>query len=145
MARKNTVCECRRKVPFNLRLLSIISSALLLVSACKDDSLVKPQKEDTDQEKVTINIENKVAGQSKFITGLSHVDYTLRGGGSSQNVSAQTKAKGLLSEAIGMHATHIQTFGVASSWPDPDQDEPTVWWSLDQQMDLFWRWVERRR
>ncbi len=117
---------------FLIFLLSVV------LSACGKNAPLDPDTGGDDPEETvdaTITVSSEKIGTSKFITGLSHVDYTLRGGGSANNAAAQAKGKELMAGAIGMNATHVHGFGIAALWPQPDAG--WNWSTLDAQMEVF--------
>ncbi len=121
-----------------MKKLLLLLLIITIVPACEKNSPGEPDPNDGDPSgtsDVTVTIAGNVIGTSRFITGLSHVDYTLRGGGN--NPAAQAKAKTLVAGAIGMNATHVHGFGVLSPWPQPEDPEPWNWGTLDGQMNVF--------
>ena len=75
-------------------------------------------------------------GTSQFAPGITHVDPSLDPGGSGDPV-AVNHIKGLIRQGVPYEATPIMAWGVDDPWPDPRQQEPSNWTSLDNRLRLI--------
>lgn len=124
----------RRLISFKSQGIFTLALALSAGMSCDKIALYESAINKSDSV-ITVTVDDCLIGQSKFLTGLSHVDYTLRGGGN--NPTAQANAKALLADAIAINASHVHGFGVAAIWPQPTDPAPWNWGTLDAQMGVF--------
>lgn len=86
--------------------------------------------------RVTIDLGSSAA-PSQFSPGFSYVDTSLDYPAGTNDRDAVNNARTLLRGLARYINTPLMAWGVDDPWPDPTQNEPTNWRSLDERMKLI--------
>jgi hypothetical protein len=84
---------------------------------------------------ITVNVGKQTQG-SNFEPGISDIDNSLVSGNPQNNSQAINGAKALIHNGVPYVNEFLMGWGSDDPWPDPSQNEPTNWGSLDQKMQL---------
>ena len=84
----------------------------------------------------TVNLPPSI-GTSQFSPGITLVDNTINYPWGDNDLAAVNRVKSLIKNAIPYENTPIMAWGVDDPWPDPSQQEPGNWSSLDTRMQLI--------
>ncbi len=84
---------------------------------------------------ITVNVGKQTQG-SNFEPGISDIDSSLAYGNPQNNTNAINGAKNLIHNGVPYVNEFLMGWGSDDPWPDPSQNEPTNWGSLDQKMQF---------
>ncbi len=73
---------------------------------------------------------------SHFSPGMSNVGTSLFSPWRNNHPEAVQRAKALIKDGLSFLNQHIMAWGADDPWPDPGQDEPENWSTLDQKLQI---------